>query len=76
LKTTGDTPLFDAFELDNAPGFERFFFVVSTTEFAVSDMLEKGYDLAENRSNVLTAPLDIGSAYRQVSFTLIKEESR
>jgi hypothetical protein len=61
-----------AYELDDAPGFERFFFVTSEHPFAVAPVIEAARALAARPSAARTAPLAVGSQLKQVSLSLDK----
>jgi hypothetical protein len=76
LVAGGDVALLDAFELDDAPGFEKFFFVVSKSSFEVQPVLDKARALALSGMNTRTAKLELDPALAQVSLTLVKEGSR
>jgi hypothetical protein len=76
LSPKGDVALLDAFELDDAPGFERFFFVASGTEFSPEGVLAQGRALAADANRALSAELDLRPGLKQVSFTLVKEGFR
>ncbi|MBN2441471.1 MAG: DUF4384 domain-containing protein [Spirochaetales bacterium] len=63
----------ESFRLDEAPGFERFFFVASKESFELNDVLEAGYQLAENPGKAKTHDLDLSKGFNQESFILLKE---
>lgn len=64
-----------AFELDAAPGFERFVLVVSDAPFAPADILARAGQLAADGAHARTGRLDLPSEFRQVSVLLPKERS-
>ncbi|MDD5308041.1 MAG: ActD-like protein [Deltaproteobacteria bacterium] len=72
LSSHGETPLDHAYELDDAPGFERFFFVTSEQPFDVAAVLEEARALASSRDKVRVAPLDVTVGLRQSSVVLEK----
>jgi hypothetical protein len=76
LSKKGDVPLLDAFELDDAPGFERFFFVASKNVFNVSDVLAKGEELAGSVDRGLSGRLTLASGLSSASVALIKGDSK
>jgi hypothetical protein len=57
-----------AYELDDAPGFERFFFVTSSAPIDVRAVLESGRKLGSD----LIGPLTLDKALHQTSLTLRK----
>ena len=60
-----------SYELDNAPFFERFFFVTSDNEIDVSEIMVKARRIAQgNKSEMLILPPEI----KQQSIILFKEE--
>jgi hypothetical protein len=73
LVAGGDVALFDAFELDDAPGFEKFFFVVSKSSFEVQPVLDKARELSLSGMKARTVKLVLDPALSQVSLTLVKE---
>ncbi|MBN1410633.1 MAG: hypothetical protein JW969_07295 [Spirochaetales bacterium] len=72
LDQKGEIPMSSAFELDNAPGFERFFFVTSKKEFAVKPLLTEAQKLASNSEQARTGSLQLPAEFKQISFILIK----
>lgn len=75
LGTDGEVPLPSAYELDDAPVFERFFFVTSTTPLGVEDVIEAARRLARDLSEAQTMPLDLPESYDQSTFLICKKES-
>lgn len=61
-----------AYELDDAPGFERFLFVTSFAPLDVSAVLEAAHVLARQPSEARTRPLSLPDTLAQTSFTLEK----
>ncbi len=61
-----------SYVLDDAPGFERFFFVTSDSEFSVASVMAAAAALA--RGGADTRPLDLPPQMRQASVLLKKEE--
>lgn len=71
LAPSGTHRLPGAYELDDAPRFERFFLVTSDQPFAVEPVLEAARALAAS-SDAHTASLLLSEGLTQVSFTLQK----
>lgn len=77
---TGDTalgpgeavPLAHAYELDDAPDFERFLFVTSDAPLKVASVLEAARVLARQPTDARTLPLPLPATLGQTSFTLEK----
>jgi hypothetical protein len=61
-----------AYELDDAPGFERFLFVTSDAPLDVATVLEAARVLARQPSEARTRPLPLPDTLAQTSFTLEK----
>jgi len=68
----GEVLLPDAYELDDAPGFERFFFVYSPSPFAVEDVLAAARALAAEPERAGRAPLSLPPGLGQISVFLPK----
>lgn len=73
LDQGSEEALSESFQLDNAPGFERFFFVTSMEPFNLFDVLEQGYELAENPVLAKTKLLQLPEYFKQQTFILLKE---
>lgn len=73
LSPSGTHTLPRAYELDDAPGFERFFLVASEAPFALEPVLDAARALA-GRPEARSAPLALPEGLTQVSFTLEKQE--
>jgi hypothetical protein len=71
LAPSGTHTLPRAYELDDAPAFERFIFVTSDTPFALAEVLAAARTLATS-ADARTAPLPLPERFTQVSFTLEK----
>ncbi|MFP2934191.1 ActD protein, partial [Pyxidicoccus sp. 3LG] len=61
-----------AYELDDAPDFERFLFVTSDEPLEVAAVLEAARALARQPSEARTRPLPLPATLAQTSFTLEK----
>lgn len=64
-------PLDHAYELDDAPRFERFFLVASPDPIDMGRLLDAAEDLAGS-SGVTTQPLPLGGAHEQTSVLIQK----
>lgn len=62
-----------AYELDDAPGFERFWFLYSRAPLAPEAAAAAAERLAADPPNARTAPLALPPDVRQTSVTLLKE---
>jgi hypothetical protein len=71
LAASGTHALPRAYELDDAPAFERFLFITSDTPFALDPVLAAARALAAS-ADARTAPLALPESFTQVSFTLNK----
>jgi hypothetical protein len=69
------TLLAAAYELDDAPDFERFFLVTSASEIPVKTVLEQAKQLAQDRGLNQKSPLNLPQGLRQISF-LVKKGDR
>ena len=61
-----------AYELDDAPGFERFFFVTGGSSFDLDEVLDAAYELASNGQSARREFLDISDSYYQTTILLKK----
>ena len=72
--TSGRAILLDqAYELDDAPGWERFYFVTGDTPFAVADVVNAARKVAAGGARAAPAPLPVGRALTQSTFSIQKE---
>lgn len=71
LAPSGAHALPRAYELDDAPSFERFILITSDTPFALDEVLAAARRLAVS-TDARTAPLELPARLTQVSFTLEK----
>jgi hypothetical protein len=62
----------NAIELDNAPGFERFFFVTSNVEINAEEILKKAVTLANNPGRAKKDNIDLPESVNQYSIIIIK----
>lgn len=71
LASSGTHALPRAYELDDAPAFERFIFITSDTPFLLDAVLAAAREVAGS-PHARTAPLALPEGFTQVSFTLEK----
>jgi len=71
VRDAGEIRLPSAYELDDAPAFERFFLVRSDAPFDVGPIAAAARGLA-HRSGVRVAPLPLPLSFQQASLTLAK----
>lgn len=64
----------NAIELDDAPGFERFFLVTSSAPVDVPGVLAKAAELAQDQGRARHAALDLPAGLSQRSVLILKEE--
>jgi anti-sigma-K factor RskA len=62
----------NAIELDNAPGFERFFFITSSVEINTEEILKKAMILANNPARAKKENMDLPENVNQYSIIIIK----
>jgi len=74
LKQEKKNLLSSAYKLDNAPDFERFFFITAMEKIEVQSVLEKAEELALSPESVKTAKLDLPKSCNQFSILLKKEK--
>ncbi len=66
--------LADSFELDDAPDFERFFFISSDSPLNTTEILAKAGQIAKDSDLARKEYLDLPQKFNQTTFTLIKGE--
>ena len=62
----------NAIELDDAPGFERFFFITSRVEVNAAEILKKAMTLASNPDRAKKDNIDLPENVNQYSIIIIK----
>jgi hypothetical protein len=67
-----ETRLPSAYELDDAPAFERFLLISTDRPFEVGAVLDAARAIAAHPGSARVAPLPIGGRFRQASLTLDK----
>ncbi|MFI4942949.1 MAG: hypothetical protein ACHP85_06785 [Burkholderiales bacterium] len=72
LSAGAPVPLPEAYELDDAPAFERFYLVTATEPFAVEVVVAA----LRRQAGAATGRLDLPGAFDQLSFVLEKETAR
>jgi hypothetical protein len=72
LEGEGEVLLPFAYTLDDAPAFERFFFVVSEKPFAVETVLQAAEELSEEPEDAKNQDLDLPKGLEQSSILLLK----
>ena len=66
--------LSNAIELDDAPGFERFFFLTSDYPFNVNSILKEAQNMAEDLEKVQTQNLHLPENFYQYTILILKGE--
>ena len=66
----------NAIELDNAPDFERFFFITSERNIDIAEIIKKAEILGNNPTRAKTDPLDLPESYQQFSRIILKEVNK
>lgn len=64
----------NAIELDDAPEFERFFFVTSNSPIDVGGVLQEAQELARNPADVPQQNIDLPESFNQYSVLILKGE--
>jgi hypothetical protein len=65
-----------AYELDDAPGWERFYFVTGDTAFALAPIVDAAHKIATGGAGAAATPLPIPRGLSQSTFSLQKEVRR
>ncbi len=76
LDNNGAVLLPYAYELDDAPEFERFFFIAGGDWFNADEVLDAAYELASSNSSARRSFLDIPEEYYQTTILLKKGAER
>ena len=74
LDQNGEVSLPYAYELDDAPSFERFFFITSDDPFDIADVEEAVYALASKLKKTRKKSLNLPLGFKQYSVILNKGE--
>jgi hypothetical protein len=72
LTAIREVPLPSAYELDDAPGFERFVLITSSQPFPVGVALEAAHAVASQGASAQSVPLPLGVDYHQTSMLVRK----
>ena len=72
LKKEKKVLLESAYELDDAPGFERFFFITSPAPINVDGVLKKAWELARDPNLAETANIELKQSFKQTSVLIEK----
>jgi hypothetical protein len=72
LETAAEARLPSAYQLDGAPGFERFFLVTAPRPFALGPVVAAARALAARPGDARVAPLPLPPSYEQTSIALDK----
>jgi hypothetical protein len=73
----GSVTLLDqAYELDDAPGWERFYFVTGDTPFALAPIIDGAHRISTGGAGATATPLPIPPELSQSTFSLQKEVRR
>jgi hypothetical protein len=72
LRSPDEITLPSAYELDDAPGFERFLLITSTQPFSVASALDAARALVGQGQGARTAPLPLSPDFHQTSVLLQK----
>lgn len=75
LKQENKVLLTSSYELDDAPEFERFFFITAMMEIDVEDIIKRAEAMAASPNSAKTASLELPESYQQFSILLKKEKS-
>lgn len=65
-----------AYELDNAPEYERFFFITTTKEIDVKEIIKQAKSLADSPDSAIKGLLRLPETFSQFSILLNKGERR
>ena len=74
LELSKQSLLPNAIELDDAPEFERFFFLTSDSPIDVNGILQEAQDLAKNLEQVRQNNLELPESFQQYSVLILKGE--
>jgi hypothetical protein len=66
--------LSNAYKLDDAPGFERFFFIASKEYFDITKVLKKAKELAKNKGKAFKEKINLNNSMTQSSITILKKK--
>jgi hypothetical protein len=72
LETSGEARLPSSYQLDDAPGFERFFLVTAPHPFPISTVVDAARALAARPQEARSSPLPLPTTFAQTSLALAK----
>jgi len=73
LQTAGEIPLDFSYQLDNAPGFERFFFITSDSYFSLTGIMDEAARMAGSYYGARNGNLPVPGVCDTESILLVKE---
>ena len=73
LEADGEILLPFAYQLDDAPGFERFYFISSDSDFSLSSIILSAESIAASREGLSLDRLPLPESFSQDSLVLMKE---
>ena len=76
LKDKKKVYLGSSYELDDAPGFERFFFITSMSEINVENVIQKASKLAHDIRRAKTGNIELHESFKQTSVLILKGEKK
>lgn len=74
LRRNGKATVPHAYQLDDAPGFERFFFLTSSGPFDLEDVMSAARALGSRPGSARVEPLPLPADIRQSSLLLEKSQ--
>ena len=74
LNVGREVRLTKSFQLDDAPRYERFFFIVSENVFIKERILNKVKEMVKNPIHAQKGKLQLGNTFKQISILLVKGE--
>jgi len=76
LRPEGETPIAHAYEIDDAPEFERFFLVTASSPIDVAAVIQAAESLARNPELARARPLALPDSLEQCAVLVQKKEVR
>jgi hypothetical protein len=76
LRSNGENFLSNSFQLDDAPEFERFFFITSNTRIDINDIFHKVRLLGSDPHKARLQNLELNDSFSQVSLLILKGEDQ
>lgn len=75
LENKGEVFLRNSFELDDAPYFEKFYFITSDTDFDLNSILEQARHIAVSGKSSENTGMELPSHFSQTTLLLVKEKN-